>query len=241
MDIFINLNSKKVEFGSIGGLDSGELVKIRQTEDLRLCFHRDGTPELISASDALFVGLKRTKASTDTLASQSTWTHPGAATGFYTGSLNLNTTQITDDLFDVSGAADQYTVLLEITRTPSGGEPRRYDDASLTLVRSTFTGGEGTPTDASTPALYSTTAEADLRYPRWLSGITGLTGGGATNMDGLASVSLPVGQILQFILSGEFQVWEIQAVSTAENAANGIVRFDDFHASANVKTAIRIA
>jgi hypothetical protein len=145
MNLFIDLNTNRVTFGSIAGVASGEEVKIRQTEDVRLQFHRSGVLELIGASDALYLGLKADRGAAATLAEQSTWSHPGSTAGFYTCALSLNTTNIVA-LFDTYSTQDKISVPLEITRTPSGGATRRYDDVFVTLVRSVFTGTEIQPT-----------------------------------------------------------------------------------------------
>jgi len=231
MDIWIDLNTKAVEFGSIGSTEQ-QKVKIRQTEDIRLKFHRGGVAELISASDALFIGLKQTKASSVTLASETSWTHPGAVTGYYTCSLNLNTTQITDDIFEVTGAADELEVFVEITRTPSGGTVRRYDDATIKLVQSTFNGDEGTPSDADLAAsLIWLAANGILR----MKDVTGLTGGGSTNLDGITSPSA-LGSYIALDISNDLQFWELISSTAATDTALGLVR----HASYATTTFERV-
>lgn len=221
MDIFVDLNSKVVSLGAIGGETDKQLVKIRQTEDIRLKFHRAGTAELITASDAIFIGIKQTKASVVTLAQQTTWSHPGAATGWYTASLDLNTSEITDDLFDATDATfDTLECFLEITRTPSGGAVRRYDDAAITLQRSTFTGDEGAPTSADASAgLVWLAANGIAR----LADVTALTGGGITSLDGYLAITA-VGSYIAVDISDDLQFWELVSATDATNAALGIVR-----------------
>lgn len=232
MDIWIDLNTKAVEFGSIGSTEP-QKVKIRQTEDLRVKFHRGGVPELITVSDDLFIGIKQTKASADTLASTSTWTHPGAVTGFYTASIDLNTTQITTDLFDAEGETrDDVEVYVEITRTPSGGSPRRYDDSRLSLVRSIFTGDEGTPTDADLAASLTWLATNGILR---MKDVTGLTGGGLTKLDGITAPTA-LGSYICLDISNDLQFWELISSTAATDTALGLVR----HASYATTTFERV-
>ena len=223
MDIWIDLNTKAVEFGSIGNTEK-QLVKIRQTEDIRLKFHRGGVVELITASDALFIGLKQTKDSADTLASQSTWSHAASTAAFYTCALDLNTSQITTDIFDVADSADELEVWVEITRTPSGGTVRRYDDARITLTRSTFTGDEGTPSDADAAAsLIWLATNGILR----LKDVTGLTGGGTTNLDGVTSITA-LGSYVCLDISDVLQDWELISSTAATDASAGLIRHANY-------------
>jgi len=144
MNLFIDLNTSRVSFGSVAGVTIGEEIKIRQAEEVRLQFHRAGVLELIAADDDLYLGIKANKGAAATLAEQSTWTHPGATDGFYTCTLSLNTDNIVA-LFDTYSTQDKISVPLEITRTPDGGATRRFDDAFVILVRSVFTGTETSP------------------------------------------------------------------------------------------------
>ena len=231
MDIFVDLNSKVVEFGAIGSTDR-QLVKIRQTEEIRLKFHRGGVVELITASDAIFLGIKATKDATDTLAQVTTWSHPGATTGWYTASLDLNTTEIVDDIFVADATLDTLNVLLEVTRTPSGGTIRRYDDAEFSLVRSIFTGDEGTPSSADDAAGLTWLA---LNGILRLKDVTTLTGGGSTALDGVLTPTA-IGSYVCVDISDDLQDWELVSSTSATNAASGIIR----HASYATTTFERV-
>lgn len=84
-------------------------------------------------------------------------------------------------------------------------------------------------------------AQADARYLRWYSAVTGLTGSTAADLDSITTTTLDTLSLAVFAISGEFQVWELQAGTAAENAANGIVRPDDYNASTNAKIWVRIS
>lgn len=67
-------------------------LKWRSREPVRIHFHRDGTDELLPSGFGLALYLKR---STTMLATCTSFTAPAAATGYYTGTLILNTDPLT--------------------------------------------------------------------------------------------------------------------------------------------------
>ena len=67
-------------------------LKWRSREPVRIHFHRDGTDELLPTGFGLALYLKR---STTMLATCTSFTAPGTAAGYYTGTLILNTTPLT--------------------------------------------------------------------------------------------------------------------------------------------------
>jgi len=67
-------------------------LKWRSREPVRIHFHRDGTDELLPSGYGLALYLKR---STTMLATCTSFTAPAAATGYYTGTLILNTDPLT--------------------------------------------------------------------------------------------------------------------------------------------------
>jgi len=64
----------------------------------------------------------------------------------------------------------------------------------------------------------------------------GLVGGGATKLDGIATValSLPILALISHATDG-IQMWELTAGTSAEDTASGIVRPDDYAAVTNEK------
>jgi hypothetical protein len=73
------------------------------------------------------------------------------------------------------------------------------------------------------------------------SGIAGLTGGGATNLDGIVTAALAVTTGTSYFLSFDGgQVWQLLAGTDAENAGAGIVRPDDYDAGTNARVWVRI-
>jgi hypothetical protein len=79
--------------------------------------------------------------------------------------------------------------------------------------------------------------QAQMTY---LSGVTGLTGGGATNLDGVLTVDVTVPHLYALVIGSSSQLWILQAGTNAEDVAGGVVRPDDFHATTNAKVFIRV-
>lgn len=142
--------------------------------------------------------------------------------------------------FTVAYMAGQYLIRSGQPQTGYGMQKAArsdIDDKALREVRR----NERAPKDYDGAATAVSASTPSQRYLRWLSGVTGLTGGGSANLDGIVTTSYTAGtQLVAFAINAEFQVWQLQAVSTAENAAGGIVRPDDYNSSTNLKTWIRI-
>lgn len=80
-------------------------------------------------------------------------------------------------------------------------------------------------------------ATAGLVYARY--DITGLTGGGSTNLDGLTTAGLPTaglptGTTYDLYIGGEVSRYRLRAGTDAENSP-AIIRPDDYHASTNAR------
>lgn len=72
----------------------------------------------------------------------------------------------------------------------------------------------------------------------FLPAVTGLTGGGVTNLDGVSTAALAVPQVFLVILDGSSQLWVLQAGTLAEDSVNGVVRPDDYHGTTNAKVFV---
>lgn len=72
--------------------------------------------------------------------------------------------------------------------------------------------------------------------------INALTGGAAGALDSIptASSAMTTGRWVLAIVSGELSIWQLQAGTTAEDSANGIVRPDDYDGSTNARIWIKV-
>lgn len=69
--------------------------------------------------------------------------------------------------------------------------------------------------------------------------VTGFTGGGSTNLDGIATTSLAVGTIAQFTVSSSRYIYRLRAGTEAE-LSPFIIRPDDYDGAANTKVWERV-
>jgi len=158
------------------------------------------------------------------------------------GTVNCNT----EGVLSILAGATQAVTNLQITQI-AGGVPSVLavrDDAiiraSLTPVGAVSSEPLSTQAfvDPSTGALINPTAIqfcAANGIPIFFKAVTGYTGGGSSNLDGVATVGLPVGLLAGIRLADAGLQWfELQAGTDAE-AAPGIVRGDDFDATTNAK------
>jgi hypothetical protein len=74
----------------------------------------------------------------------------------------------------------------------------------------------------------------------FLPGVTALTGGGATSLDGVLTAPVTVPQVYVLSIGNSSQLWALVAGTDAEDSAAGVVRGDDFNALTNAKVFKRI-
>lgn len=136
--------------------------------------------------------------------------------------LNFGTTE----LLNAISASASLSAVIEV-ETTEGGVIETLAQTPVTITNDIITNASTTP--VVTP--YS----ANLL--RVEPTITALTGGAASALDSLATSngSYPVGICVFFVRSGAPEIWQLTSGTTAENAANGIVRPDDYQASTNEK------
>jgi hypothetical protein len=75
--------------------------------------------------------------------------------------------------------------------------------------------------------------------PLYFKDITDLTGGGTTALDGIPTVGKTAILVILYV-ADELQHWRLFSGTTAEDAASGIVRPDDFNASTNAQVWKRL-
>ena len=147
--------------------------------------------------------------------------------GFYLATLDLSG----DDLRALlpAGTAEQYCHAQLQTVTVAGVQQRSQWIPVLIksdIVRDTDTA----PTSSTQP-----TPSAPLYY----KGITALTGGGITALDGISTVG-KTKLLVEIYVNDELQTWRLFTGTLAEDSASGIVRPDDYNASTNAQVWQRV-
>jgi hypothetical protein len=198
------------------------------------------TPENLPGGTVIKIGIKAEGAYSDgvLLASNSTWTHDAVAYT-YTGSLDLNTTEISTALFRDDANDDNDVASLECNfeltyqSGGSGGWRSSIELIPFTIYHDILVGDEATPASAANPAEYLLKASGI----EWLPTVTSQTGGTAADLDAVPTVAVTVGKVVMFKdadTSDLMRTYQLTAGSDAESAPT-VIRPDDFNASTNAK------
>jgi hypothetical protein len=223
MQLAVNLDTLRIHAGisSTVPLSSVELIR-GATEPVELVFFRGTTPEPVTGTIKLGIKAKDDFAG-DFVGYVDSWTLDEDT---YSGTLSLNTTEA-GTLIGTDAAAD---IVLEI----AWGDPERSAFAVPGKLRNDIIkGDEGVPTEGS-PS-YPTPSQIVV----FLSSVTGLTGGGATNLDGVVTVGVAVGILRAVVISGVLRIYRLQTGTNAE-ASPGTIRPDDYAGTTNEKVWIQV-
>lgn len=139
------------------------------------------------------------------------------------GTVDFNTIGVRD----LISAGENSNLTMEIEATATGTSTQTYiQTASI---------APDIITAATQPTPPLTTFNAG--FMRVETGVTGLTGGGSGNLDGLitANGTYPTGIVVFLLIGGVPQIWQLTSGTTAEDAANGVVRPDDYATTSNEK------
>lgn|GEM_PF-5329297 len=207
-----------------------------QALPVKLVFHATGTIILVAAGSAILFGIKPAAHFEGSyLASVTDFTAPGDTTGFYTATLNLDTTPIREALNDDEddGTDDIPTIPktnCEIYYWPPGADrPVRSQTFSLTIGNWVNQGGEEEPGS-------TVTYPAASFLQRCIDALTPLAGpsGGAGYLDGVVTAGTLAPGAVQLArkTDGSLGVWILYA-GTDATVANSIQRPLDYNPSTN--------
>lgn len=161
------------------------------------------------------------------VALQTTFTDAGSS---WTGAVNLATVPFSN-LLDGARSVEGF---FEIELSDPTGNRRTIAQAPVILRN------EIVAEDSLTPDVlpdYYTAVESEAKFVQNRSGLTDLTGGGATKLDGIATVNLPAGiMVVVHKLPGthEALLYQLFAGTAAESSPT-IILPDDYNATANAK------
>jgi hypothetical protein len=207
-------------------------LKWRSREPVRIQFTRAGTLELLASGYGLALYLAKEG---DLLAEVTDWTAPGTVSGWYEGTLILHTAALTAAFEEET--VTKITSSIELHKWASGqaSTPAISDNDVLAhIARPAIE-----PEPASEEVLTGAEDWLAARSPRWYIGITGLTGGGSTKLDGIITAGKS-SLLTTIYVASELQDWLLLSGTDAENAAAGIVRPDDYAASTNEQVWKRV-
>jgi hypothetical protein len=141
----------------------------------------------------------------------------------FTGTLVLNTWPMAL-AFDGT-TSDTIDSTLEVQVTEPGGEPIKVLNISVTIRRDVIDGVNLTSAGASSNG-------ANVYF---LEAITGYTGGGSTNLDGVTTVGVPVPRFYWFYHATDGMRGYILRAGTDAESSPAYVRPDDYNAGSNAK------
>ncbi|MEY2500580.1 MAG: hypothetical protein QOI07_914 [Verrucomicrobiota bacterium] len=73
-----------------------------------------------------------------------------------------------------------------------------------------------------------------------LPAVTGYTGGGATNLDGITTRTSAINSLFVVVVNGVMSVWRLEAGTAATDTDAGIIRPADYDATTNAVNLIRV-
>jgi hypothetical protein len=240
MRFYVNLDTGVVQSRPDFNASLSAWHKRGTDTELEMQFVRsDGTPELLPVGTAIIYGVKPPdEFDTDYLADATVWTRPADATGFYTATLTADDAAIDALLKKNTDPADDVTLVENCNGEVAWQRPgaARYEKSrifSATIENDVNRAGDLLTGPGGVPV--STVWNYDF--------ITGLTGGGSTNLDGLATASgaLPVAHLAALDLGNGLECWRLIAGTNAEDAAAGYVRPDDYDGTTNAKVWHRVS
>lgn len=207
--------------------DSGEPLTVSSIDDT------DGTISswVTDAATTLAVGLGDPDPSTASAYASTSSFSIGVSTR--TGTLALNTTALSDALRGkLIGRRISAGFSLHVQKTASG------ITKTVGILSVTVAAGVLSATLSSGVITPSFGAGAVVPIP----GITSLTGGGATALDGLVTASerIPTGAVVLLSYGRVGQLWQLVLGTDAENTSGGVVRPDDYHASTNARIWVQL-
>ena len=145
---------------------------------------------------------------------------------FWAGELLTNTAEMVAWL---DGASSKLAVAELTLRDGEEGIPIRSQTLQVRVANHVIRGDEGTPGTLPLPLAWL--AANGIVYD---PAITGLTGGGATKLDGIATVGVAAGRTQLVIISGLSHLYRLTAGTTVESSPESI-RPDDYNAGTNAK------
>ncbi len=213
--------------------DAAEIaLKWRSREAVRINFQRGGVAELLPTGYGLAFYLAKAGV---LLAEITDWTAPGTAAGFYTGSLVLNTSGLTSAFADEDVKSITTDIEVHVWNSGEGSNPAISDSILSAQLRRPAV----EPEPAAVEVLEGGEEWLEQRAARYYPGITGLTGGGATKLDGLVTDG-KASLYTSIYVASELQDWLLIAGTDAEDSASGIVRPDDYDGSTNAQVWKRV-
>lgn len=137
----------------------------------------------------------------------------------------------TYELADFLAGAESADIWFEVEITDGAGDRVTRAQAKTVVHGEVISNEALKPVDL---ASYLTAAETRAQFVHNRSAVTGLTGGGSTNLDGIATASgaASVGWMVAVEIGDDVSFYELRSGTTAESSPD-VIRPDDYAASTN--------
>jgi hypothetical protein len=143
-----------------------------------------------------------------------------------TGTLYLNTAAMQARFDAAAAGTTSIQLLLEVKIGFSGNPPSTYLQIPVTISKNVLRSGiTYSPTSPSNALLY---INNDFS-------VTGFTGGGTSNMDGIATVLRQIGELHAIVVSGGFYVYQLVSGTFPGGSAPAVIEPADYNASTNAR------
>lgn len=163
---------------------------------------------------------------------------------FYTGTLNLNTSELNTALLTPNANLNDDVASLDAMsalwwQLPTEDTPNQARAVEVTVYNSSYIGTEATATEASLgfgPRITALESAAETFLPA----VTAYTGGGSTKLDGVTTATLTVPRLFSFVHASDgWQLYILKAGTTAESSPT-VIRPDDYATTTNEKIFQRV-
>ena len=204
------------------------VLKLGSNESIWVQFIRDGLQDDANGATVANLIIKRRNDFAGPIVAQclgmENAVEGGAAIlGLFTGMMLTASDALTEDF---ANNPLSLTYMGQIYWANGAGTPTLSVPFDIIIQNSIFRTGDGTATISFASS------------PIWMSSITGLTGGGSSNLDGVHTIGLPLNIVASTVIAGALGFYQLQA--GAANVVGGDIAPLDYAAGTNSKKWVKI-
>lgn len=248
MRLYVDIDTGEVRRSLTGPVITGLVLYLRDILSLGIVYVQDGaavTSTVLAGSAVQKIGLRAKPASTDLLALASTYT---LADPVATATFSLNTAELVAYFADnFSEDIREADFFLELEVSAADESTRQtYWQGRVVVRRDVNQPGDITPpdVDASLYVLKGALFDGNGRgispfYVAHRGEVTGRTGGGTANLDGIVTTTLTIPFAVLIRIAGTGELWCLDTGTDAEDGSF-TVRPDDYNGLTNARVWKRI-
>jgi hypothetical protein len=248
MILYVDIDTGEVRRSLTGPVITGLVMYLRDILSLGIVYVQDGaavTTTVLAGSAVQKIGLRAKPSDADLLALASTYSLAG---DIATATFSLNTSELVDWFTDnLSTDVRESAFFLELEVSAADESTRQtYWQGTVMIRRDVNQPGDITPPDVDTAlyvlkgALFDGNGRAiSPFYVAHRGEVTGRTGGGSANLDGITTTTLTIPFAALIVIAGSGEIWQLVSGTDAEDGTF-IVRPDDYHGTTNPRVWKRV-